>query len=277
MSVKITAQVWDLTLSPVKKLVLMKLADNADDFGRCFPSVKHIALKVGCSVATVQRNISQLKKDGYLKSKKRYRKDGGYMSNLYTITLENHPSVNLIYGGQKHEKNTHWQGEEVSPVIDGHTSPVQGGEVSPVIDQEPPVNNHQIEPPIKLKKINKKDFVPFDKATAAESPHKLIFNYWFLRMGKTKTAKLSVKRSKVIKDRLADGYTVEEIKTAIDNCRGSNWHMGANDRAQQYNDIELICRSAEKLERFISLKNDVPLSDRENHNMQHFNEFVNGE
>ncbi|MCL7679870.1 helix-turn-helix domain-containing protein, partial [Klebsiella pneumoniae] len=31
------------TGNPIRKLVLIKLADNANDFGECWPSYKHIA------------------------------------------------------------------------------------------------------------------------------------------------------------------------------------------------------------------------------------------
>lgn len=62
MSVHVTSKVWLLTgLSPVEKLVLLKLADHAsDDGGDAYPSVARIALEVGCSERTVQRTLRDL-------------------------------------------------------------------------------------------------------------------------------------------------------------------------------------------------------------------------
>ena len=80
-----------------------------------------------------------------------------------------------------------------------------------------------------------------------------IFNYWVDVMGKSKsTTKLTPKRKKVIGARLKDGYTVENIQQAITNCSNDPFSMGDNDRRTAFNDIELICRSGEKLESFIS-------------------------
>jgi uncharacterized phage protein (TIGR02220 family) len=79
-----------------------------------------------------------------------------------------------------------------------------------------------------------------------------LFSYWCDAMQKNpSTSKLTTKREKAIKARLKDGYTVEQIKQAIDGCRNDPFSMGKNDRQKPFNDIELICRSGEKLESFM--------------------------
>jgi len=78
-----------------------------------------------------------------------------------------------------------------------------------------------------------------------------VFDYWIDVMGKNKkTSKLTDKRSKAIKSRLTEGYELETIKLAIDECKADDWSMGENDRNKAFNDIELICRTGEKLEHF---------------------------
>jgi hypothetical protein len=78
-----------------------------------------------------------------------------------------------------------------------------------------------------------------------------IFNYWVVAMDKNPNkCKLTPKRSKAIKDRLREGYEIDDIKDAINGCRQDAWSMGANPRNKPFNDIELICRSGEKLEHF---------------------------
>lgn len=78
-----------------------------------------------------------------------------------------------------------------------------------------------------------------------------VFDFWKLTMQKSGNTKLDAKRKSKIQLRLKDGYTVEQIKTAITNCSLTPHNMGANDRGQKYNDIELICRDAANLERFL--------------------------
>ena len=92
--------------------------------------------------------------------------------------------------------------------------------------------------------------------TSAKANHSFdLFKYWCDVMGKSiSTSKLTPKRDKAIKARLKEGYTVEQIKAAIDGCRNDPFSMGQNDRQKPFNDITLICRDGEKLEFFIGEK-----------------------
>lgn len=78
----------------------------------------------------------------------------------------------------------------------------------------------------------------------------IIFDYWCQVMGKTGNAKITAKREKAILNRLAEGYTVEHIKQAIDGCKRSPFHMGQNENKTVYDDLELICRDGGNLEKF---------------------------
>lgn len=88
--------------------------------------------------------------------------------------------------------------------------------------------------------------------SAKANPSFDLFKYWCDVMGKNlSTSKLTPKRDKAIKARLKEGYTFEQIKAAIDGCRNDPFSMGHNDRQKPFNDIELICRTGEKVESFI--------------------------
>jgi hypothetical protein len=79
-----------------------------------------------------------------------------------------------------------------------------------------------------------------------------VFDYWINTMQKpVNQTQLTPKRKKVITDRLKNGYSVDAIKAAIYNCSNDAFSMGDNDRCKPFNDIELICRTGEKLESFI--------------------------
>lgn len=91
-----------------------------------------------------------------------------------------------------------------------------------------------------------------NKASAKANPAFDLFRYWCEVMGKNlSVCKLTPKRDKAIKARLKEGYTPEQIKQAIDGCRSDPFSMGQNDRQKPFNDIELICRTGEKLESFL--------------------------
>jgi hypothetical protein len=90
--------------------------------------------------------------------------------------------------------------------------------------------------------------------SAKANPSFELFKYWCDVMGKNiSTSKLTPKRDKAIKARLKEGYSFEQIKEAINGCRNDPFSMGQNDRQKKFNDIELICRSGEKLESFLEV------------------------
>ncbi|SBS37118.1 hypothetical protein VTO7225_02641 [Vibrio toranzoniae] len=62
------------TGSPISKLVLLKLADNADARGVCFPSLNYLAQYCEVSVRTVKRHLNELEKQGFVKRIKRFDK-----------------------------------------------------------------------------------------------------------------------------------------------------------------------------------------------------------
>lgn len=86
----------------------------------------------------------------------------------------------------------------------------------------------------------------------AKSLESEIFDFWKEIMGH-KRARMDVKRQKIIKDRLRDGYTYEDITDAISGCFLSPFHQGDNDRNSRYDDISLICRDAEHIDKFIQI------------------------
>lgn len=66
VSIKIMTLAWQTQLPSTEKLVLLALADNANDEGQCFPSVPTLVAKCGMGERTVQGVISRLRDDGHL-------------------------------------------------------------------------------------------------------------------------------------------------------------------------------------------------------------------
>lgn len=78
---------WRQSLAPTTKLVLMALADAADDHGICWPSVATLATKCSISTRTVRRTLQTLIILELLVAEPRYRPDGSCSSNRYRLQL----------------------------------------------------------------------------------------------------------------------------------------------------------------------------------------------
>lgn len=87
MSIKAMNWAWEQNLPPGSKLVLMALADNADDQGYCWPKIKTIAAKCCVSERTAQRLVKDLLDSGLLKISARFNALGGQVSNGYTLEM----------------------------------------------------------------------------------------------------------------------------------------------------------------------------------------------
>ncbi|OOG11301.1 helix-turn-helix domain-containing protein [Pseudomonas sp. C9] len=73
--------------NPLRKLVLIKLADNANDQGECWPSYQHIADQCEIGRSTVKLHIRELEKAGFLRREFR-RKGELNQSNVFHLSLD---------------------------------------------------------------------------------------------------------------------------------------------------------------------------------------------
>lgn len=103
------------TGSTIRKMVLVKLADNASDNGECWPSYQHIADQCECSKSAVKEHISALIKMGLVRKENRLGvKNGkGNTSNMYHLMLD-------------------------TPVPPESTPPVPSDDIPPVSPENPP-------------------------------------------------------------------------------------------------------------------------------------------
>lgn len=73
--------------NPLRKLVLIKLADNANDKGECWPSYQHIADQCEISRRSAVDHIDKLEDMGFLRKEFRLGGIKGNKSNLYILLL----------------------------------------------------------------------------------------------------------------------------------------------------------------------------------------------
>ncbi|EFO2676773.1 helix-turn-helix domain-containing protein [Escherichia coli] len=99
MSMSIMAKAMNIKVgNPLRKLVLIKLADNANDNGECWPSYQHVADQCEVSRSTVKSHIRALEEMGLLKREFR-RKGELNQSNVFYLTLDNAQQIQPESGG----------------------------------------------------------------------------------------------------------------------------------------------------------------------------------
>ena len=102
---------WTVALPPAPKLVLMALADEANDHGYCIPTHAEIAQKCSINERSVRRMIGLLCAEGYLVVKQRFH-NRARMSNSYQLVV-GHPRTNCPGGPGN--------------AVQGDRTPVSGG------------------------------------------------------------------------------------------------------------------------------------------------------
>jgi biotin operon repressor len=195
--------ILDSNLSPWAKLVYVMLCRYADREGLCFPGIKTIAEKCGCSENTVRTSLKELQKWGALTIERR-REGRTYKSNLYMLHAPQTPDE---IGG-------------VLQQVKGGTSPGEG-ELYPFNYN----NDHKEtpeEPETNPLPPHKNDPVP--GLVQAEAAY---FEAWagLYRAGKVQTETPIYdypKNRKLLKRRLSQ-VPIERLKIIIDAATRDEW------------------------------------------------------
>ncbi len=101
---------------------------------------------------------------------------------------------------------------------------------------------------------------------SAEAEITEVFDHWKEVMNKRADCRL-IKGDdywKVIEARLKEGFTVRDLKQAINGCARSAFHMGLEEgKPKKFNCLTLICRNKAKVEQFIEtdLRASQPLEN----------------
>jgi hypothetical protein len=79
-----------------------------------------------------------------------------------------------------------------------------------------------------------------------------VYEYWceLMRPGRTRVPALDTKRYLKVASAVSD-YGVDDCKRAIRGCSASDFHMGRNKQNKRYDDLELIFRDQDHVERFL--------------------------
>jgi hypothetical protein len=215
MSIKVSNWAWQLKLKPGCKLVLLALADYANDDGICWPSQHALAEKCNMDRSTVINHIKTLCALDLVLKRASNNEKGYRRNNQY------HLNVEYLQSGE----NQSWENPCRENSSLSWNSPLSnvGKSNSNIIKHHITTNKSSVE----------------------------IFAYWKEKLGHPK-AKLDQKRKSRISNALKQ-YSIDELKQAIDGCALSPYHMGENEKKIRYDDIELILRDAKHIEQFINI------------------------
>ena len=201
--------------------------------------IKNLARRIGMSAEI--ESVKQVLEDFFVET------ENGYVNSRCDKEVEAYKAkadtarVNGKKGGRPKKADNN--PEETQPVIldNPEETGLKANHKPLTTNHKPLTNNHK---PI----TNTKSIV---EAKPQRVDHvQPIFDYWVETMGKTAANKLTAGRRKCISARLKEGYTVDQIKLAITGCARSPHHMGQNSEGTIYDDITLICRNGENIERF---------------------------
>lgn len=105
MSLKVMAWAWEqATASSGEKLVLLALADHANDDGQCWPGMERIGQKCGMGKRQVSNHVQRLIEAGLLGTTRRCRDDHKYSTYLYQLNLTS--SGSGVPLGQQQQSST---------------------------------------------------------------------------------------------------------------------------------------------------------------------------
>lgn len=85
MSIEYMTKVFKTNLKPTPKLVLLTMADYANDEGKLFPSLKNLSAKASVGKSTLALILNVFEKLNIIKREQRKRANGSDTSTLYTL------------------------------------------------------------------------------------------------------------------------------------------------------------------------------------------------
>lgn len=239
--------------SPIARLLFIGLWNFCDDNGIHPASPKRIKAEVfpgdNCSTADIIQWMNEL-----------------IQNNLIQEYIAENKAYWIVTGWKKHQKiekptYRHPLPQSELKVIADHSMINQRKEDEslpndrPSLDELSPTEWNGVEGNGKEINICEVETSPVDdfKSNSSASTQEL-FNYWQAAMNHP-CARLDLKRQRAIEKAMKLGYSIEELKRAIDGCSKTPYNMGKNDTNQIYDDISLIFRDADHIERFMNNAN----------------------
>lgn len=219
MSIRLMTAVWEREdLSATHKLVLLALADWANDEGLCWPSINRLSIKTSMAGRSIQRLIRQLEEMGFIR-----REETAGKGNRYWIVI---PATDC-----------HPRHSVTPPLTDGHPIP---DTVSPNTSMIPQLNTNLIcassDAPAQPALIEDELVVTVQDVVDA-------WNDTADKIGKPKVQRISDGRKQVIRARIKQN-TIDDFATVFRNIERSdflrNWNAMGFDWVMKAGNFQKI-------------------------------------
>ena len=228
MSIKYSRIAWEIPLRHNQKIVLLALSDFANDEGVCWPSLETLSKRCGLVKSSLMKHLKLLETQGFVSRKKRNKTSGFSDSNLYHLNKLQMTKYQRSYNQLTNNESWNYKNQGLNDDIK--------------VDRHSDTNHH---------KQSKEPSLICQRVKRSDNDVSCVFNHWCTIMAHPK-AKLDNKRQRLIVSALQN-YSLEQIKQAIDGCARSGFHMGDNAQKKRYDELSLILRDAEHIEKFIAL------------------------
>lgn len=215
MSMNLMAQAMSIKVgNPLRKLVLIKIADNANDKGECWPSYQHVADHCECSKSAVRTHIEALIKMGLITKENRLGVNNGKgnTSNLYYLTLDTPVSSESIapYVVKKHRGMS-----SKSTGVCQQVAPPMPSESTPPVPSDGTRTSHSLEPVIEPKE--NPPIAPQTEQPAADTSGMAGEVLDFLNLKINGRTPKRVDTLREICERLSEGNSVDELKLVAEH------------------------------------------------------------
>ena len=234
MSIRYTNAVWKTNLNQTEKIIMLALADYANEAGECFPSIQALVKKCSITDRAIQKTLIKLIEKNLLKIIKRNARSSIYFLSMDNIILHKIDGeiISSDNQGDGQKSDIHIPNdvhpERRSPRTTFTTTP---NDV--LLDPEPrsPIitNESSIESSVFKKTKEKKEIVEIQR------PDNVDEQIWqdFLKVRKSKRAPLTQTALKGIeKEAVKAGVGLEE---ALNVCCQRNW---VGFRAEWLNELK---------------------------------------
>jgi DNA-binding Lrp family transcriptional regulator len=207
------------------------LALHADDDGRCHPHQATVAATLGVSEGTVRRKVKRLVDAGLLE---RFPLMNGRLKcgNRYVL-----PDRALVRGRPRAGARSTRARERLLSI------------------KEQTIMNKEIEPATPSER-HLASVTPMPEGRMLDVPSIVdcVFDEWRRATRRTGRTILTPKRRKAIEARVKEGYGLDDLLDAVRGWRRSTFHCGANEQETVYNELTLLLRDGEHVERFRDLE-----------------------
>ncbi len=185
------------------------------------------------------------KEESDLRKNEAAKRARAYRARLRALKNGEDPASVTLYVTQRDERERHADDVTRDPSTTRHAPSVPSRPVpsrSEFSDTSAGADPFELESPDPKK--------PDPKKLAEAAAVQAVFDHWVRVMGKDRS-KLDESKAKKIRARLREGFSVDDLKTAIDGCRSSPHHMGQNDTGTPYNSVVSVFKDGTRVEEHV--------------------------